>query len=93
MRTWKAGCFGNDRAHPVGTDFVAAELEEFTRQVLNLAHSETHTHQLGAKRHDATAEHARKAARTSSFDCIFRARNLLDQRTHLFRRPLLAKEP
>ena len=40
---------GDDLAS-IRSDFVAAELEKFTRDVLNLGHAETEAHQFGAER-------------------------------------------
>jgi len=90
----KAWGLGNDCAHPVRANFVAAKPEEFTSETLNLVHAKTEAHQFGAKRHHTAAQHARKTTcGTSSFDRGFSARNLFDQRTHLINWPLLTKEP
>src|SRR6476646_20076 len=49
----EARCPCNDLAHLVRSDFVAAEPEKFTGDVLNLAHAQAKAHQLGAERHQA----------------------------------------
>src|ERR1700688_1238762 len=50
----EARCPCDDLAHLVRSDFVAAEPEKFTGDVLNFAHAQTQPHQLGAERHQAT---------------------------------------
>src|SRR4030088_3028861 len=45
----------DDLAHLLRPDFVSAEPEKFTSNVLNLAHAQTKPHQLGAERHQPPA--------------------------------------
>src|SRR3981081_1902627 len=52
----------DDLAHLIGPDFVAAEPEKFTGDVLNLAHAQTKPHQLGAERHQTTAHQPAETA-------------------------------
>ncbi len=46
----------------IRSDFVAAEPEKFTGNVLNFAHAETKSHQPGAERHQATAHQPAETA-------------------------------
>jgi hypothetical protein len=52
----------DDLAHSIRSDFVAAEREKFTSDVLNFAHAQTKPHQLGAERHQATAHQISETA-------------------------------
>jgi hypothetical protein len=51
----QARCPCDDLAHLIGSDFVSAELEKFTRDALDFANSQAKSHQLGAERHQAPA--------------------------------------
>src|SRR5260370_1102611 len=52
----------DDLAHLIRSDFVAAEPEKFTSDVLNLAHAQTKPHQLGTERHQAAAHQSSETA-------------------------------
>src|ERR1700748_539673 len=83
----------NDLAHLIRSDFVAAEPEKFTRDVLNFGHAQTECHQLGAERHQpATHQSAKTAATAGSGDGGFRARDAVDQDLNFGGGPLVAKE-
>src|SRR3982074_803505 len=83
----------DDLAHLIRPNFVAAEPEKFTSNVLNLAHAQTKPHQLGAERHQAaTHQLAETAAVARGRDRSFRARNLVDPGLNFFGRTFVAKE-
>src|SRR5947207_16007971 len=46
----------DDLAHSIRSDFVAAECEKFTIDVLNFAYAQTKPHKLGADRHPSTTQ-------------------------------------
>ena len=70
----------NDFAHLIRSDFVAAEPEKFTRDVLNLANAQAQPHQPGADRHQASAHQPRKAGIVArGRNRSFGTRNLVDQ--------------
>src|SRR5271168_1560973 len=50
----EAGGPCDDLTHLIRSDFVAAEPEKFTGDVLNFAHAQAEPHQLGTERHQAT---------------------------------------
>src|ERR1700742_987310 len=52
----------DDLPHLIRPDFVATEPKKFTRDVLNLAHTQTKSHQLGAERHQAATHQASEPA-------------------------------
>jgi hypothetical protein len=75
----EARCPCDDLAHLIRSDFVAAEPEKFTRDVLNLAHTQAKSHQLGSERHQAAAHQpAETAAAARGRDRGFGARNGVD---------------
>jgi hypothetical protein len=43
----------DDLAHSIRSDFLSAEPEKFTGDILNFPHAESKTHQPGANRHQA----------------------------------------
>src|SRR3954454_13130694 len=89
----KAGCPGDDRTDLFLTDFAATEAENFTRDILNLGHVQTESHQLGADCHQAAAHQSRDtAAVVRGSDGSFRARNLFDQGLNFLGRTFVAKE-
>src|SRR6478609_6528347 len=83
----------DDLAHFIRSDFVAAEPEKFTRNVLNLAHAQTKRHQLGTERHQTAAHQPGEAAVTAGGgDRRLRTGNLVDQSLDLVGRPLITEE-
>src|SRR6478752_3357435 len=83
----------NDLAHLIRSDFVAAEPEKFTRDVLNLAHAQTKRHQLGTERHQAAAHQSGEAAIAArSCDGSFSTGNLVDQSLNFVAGALVTKE-
>src|SRR5882724_4045583 len=83
----------DDLAHLIRTDFVAAEPEKFTGDILNLGDAETEAHQPGSDRHDAAAHQSRETATlVRGRDRGFRARNRVDQRLNFVRRTLAAQK-
>src|ERR1700733_8805714 len=52
----------DDLAHLIRSDFVSAEPEKFTRDVLNLSYAQPKPHQLGAERHQAAPHQICKTA-------------------------------
>src|SRR6266850_8518853 len=70
----------NDFAHLIRSDFVAAEPEKFTRDVLNLADVQSKRHQPGANGHQPAAHQIGETAGfVRSRDNSFRPRNRIDQ--------------
>jgi hypothetical protein len=89
----KSRCPRDDLAHLIRSDFVSAEPEKFTGDVLNLAHAKTETHQSGADCHKTAAHQSGEAAIiVGGCDCGFCAGNLIDQCLNLVGRPLTAEE-
>jgi hypothetical protein len=83
----------DDLAHLIRSDFVAAEPEKFTSDVLNLAYAQAKPHQLGAERHQATAHQlSETAAIARGRDRSFRTGNLVDQGLNFVRGTLIAKK-
>src|SRR5664279_1238803 len=83
----------DDLAHLIRSDFVAAEPEKFTRDVLNLAHAQTQPHQPDAERHQAAAhQSSQTAAVAGGLDRGFRTRNPVDQGLNFIGRTFLAEE-
>src|ERR1700674_944771 len=83
----------NDFAHLIRSDFVAAEPEKFTRDVLNLADAQTKPHQPGAERHQAPPHQSSEPAMIAgSRDRGLRARNTVDQGLNFVGRALAAEE-
>src|SRR3984893_6830309 len=81
-------------AHLIRSNFVAAKPEKFTSDVLNLAHAQTKSHQLGAERHQATAHQpAETAIVAGSRDHGFGAGNRVGQGLNFVGRTFVAKEP
>src|ERR1019366_5685109 len=69
----------DDLAHSIRSDFISAEPKKFTRDALNLAHSQTKAHQLGAERHQAPAHQpSETAAVAGGGDRGFCAGNLVN---------------
>src|SRR4030081_903643 len=81
----------DDLAHSVRADFLTAEPEKFTRDVLNLADTQAQPHQLGAERHH-TAAHQLGEAAAAAGDRVFRARDIVDQGLNFVGWSLIAKE-
>src|ERR1700753_3965725 len=81
----EARCPRDDFAHPIRSDFVSAEPEKFTGDVMDVVYSQTQPHQLVAERHQ-TAPHqsAQGAAIARGRDRSLRARNSVDQRLNFF---------
>src|SRR5882757_8627518 len=52
----------NDLAHLIRSNFVAAELEKFTGNILNFADAEAKPHQPRAERHQTAAHQSAEAA-------------------------------
>src|ERR1700674_3990631 len=83
----------DDLAHLIRSDFVAAEPEKFTSDVLNLAHAQTKPHQLGTERHQTAAHQSAKAAAIAGgCDRGFCARNIVDQGLNFFGGAFVAEE-
>src|SRR5215470_8315629 len=83
----------NNLAHMISSDFVAAEAEKFTGDVLNVAHAKTEAHQPGADGHQAAAHQAGQPAALARFrNCCFRTGNLVDQRLNAFGRTFITQE-
>src|SRR5260370_32993007 len=83
----------DDLAHSIRSDFVAAEPEKFTSDVLNLTHAQTKPHQLGAERHQATAHQiSETAAIARGRDRSFRTGNLIYQGLNFVGGALVAKK-
>src|ERR1700730_13197809 len=83
----------DDLAHLIRSDFVSAEPEKFTRDVLDLAHSKAKSHQLGAERHQPSAHQlSETTAVAGGGDRGFCAGNLVNQGLNLVGGPLVAKE-
>src|SRR6478752_1819893 len=83
----------DDFAHLIRSDFVAAEPEKFTRDILNFVHAEPKRHQLGAERHQAAAHHPGEAAVAArGCDRSLRARDLVDQGLNLVGGTLVTEE-
>src|SRR5829696_5116605 len=87
---WRAR---DDLAHLIRSDFVAAEPEKFTRDVLNLADAQSKRHQPRADGHQAAAHQPGEAAAfVRSCDRSLGARNRVDQGLDFVGRALTAKE-
>src|SRR6476469_6097279 len=83
----------DDFAHLIRSDFVAAELEKFTRDVLNLANAKSKRHQPRANGHQTAAHQPGEAATLiRSRNQGFRARNRVDQGLDFVGWALAAKE-
>src|SRR3954452_10433820 len=83
----------NDLAHLIRSDFVAAEPEKFTCDVLNLAHAQTKRHQLGGERHQPAAHQpGEPAVAVRSRDGSLGTRNLVDQGLDLIGGTLVTEE-
>src|SRR5882757_9214024 len=83
----------DDLAHLIRPNFVAAELEKFTGDVLNLAHAQTKSHQLGAESHQATAHQTGETtAIARGRDCGFRSRNPVNQGLYFIGGALVTEE-
>src|SRR6516225_1198509 len=81
----------DDLAHPIRSDFVATEPEKFAGDVLNVTHSRTKPHELGADGHE-TAAHQPGEIIVRGRNRRFRARNLVDPRLHFVGRTLAVEE-
>src|ERR1700682_4843481 len=89
----EAGCPCDDFAHLISSNFVATKSEKFTRNVLDFAHAQTQSHQLGAERHQTTAHQPTEtAAVAGSRDRGFRTRNPGNQCLNFIGWPFIAKE-
>jgi hypothetical protein len=83
----------DDLAHLIRSDFVAAEGEKFTRDVLNVSHAQAEPHQLGADRHQTAAHQPSQTAIVAGRrDGGFRAGYSIDQGLNFVAGTLVAKE-
>src|SRR5262249_52910612 len=79
--------------HSIRSDFVAAESEKFTRDLLNVSDAEPEAHQACADRHQAAAHQPGEAgliARGSH--CSLCTGDAVDQRLNCFGRPLVLEK-
>jgi hypothetical protein len=84
---------GDDLTHLFLADFVMAETEKFTRDVLNVGYPQAKSHQLGADCHQAaTHQPSETADICGTSDRGFSARNFVDQGLNLVSGSLAAEE-
>jgi hypothetical protein len=88
----EAWCPCDDFAHPIRSNFVSAELEKFTGNALNFAHTQTKPHQLAAERHQAATHQSGQPAAARGFNGRFRAWNFIDKGLNLIGGTFAAKE-